>query len=226
MRQFAIGDIHGCLTPLLALDRELAFGEGDTVVTLGDYVDRGPDSRGVIDYLIGLRQRCHLVTLRGNHEIMMMTARTDRPMLEGWNLCGGGRTLSSYLAVDLQEIPDSHWDFLEGTVRYYVTEKDFFVHANVEAHLPLSEQPDATLFWRHLSEGWIEPHVSGRRMICGHTPQTSGLPLDLGHAVCIDTYAFGTGWLTCLETGTGAYWQANLQGELRRGNLKDLPEIY
>ena len=57
-------------------------------------------------------------------------------------------------------------------------------------------------------------------MICGHTPQTSGLPLDLGHAVCLDTHACGDGWLTCLETKSGMYWQSNQQGELRCGSLK------
>jgi serine/threonine protein phosphatase 1 len=57
-------------------------------------------------------------------------------------------------------------------------------------------------------------------MICGHTRQTSGLPLDLGHAVCLDTHASSGGWFTCLETESGMYWQANQQGELRSGRLK------
>ncbi len=219
MRLFAIGDIHGCLTALQALDRELAFSEDDTVVTLGDYVDRGPDSRGVIDFLLGLRMRCHLVALRGNHEIMMLQARYDRSMLFSWVACGGESTLESYGAAGFEDVPESHWDFLTGTERCYETEHDFFVHANVCPDLPLEEQPDDNLFWEHLG-GSVRPHVSGRRMICGHTRQTPGLPLDLGHAVCIDTNACGGGWLTCLETESGIYWQANQQGELRRGCLK------
>ena len=218
MRHFAIGDIHGCLSALQALDRELAFGEGDTVVVLGDYVDRGPDSRGVIEFLIGLRQRCELVALRGNHEIMMLRARDDRSALLNWIACGGDTTLDSYEATGFQDVPGSHWDFLADTVRYHETEHDFFVHANVRAELPLEHQPDAHLFWEHIG-GNLRPHVSGRRMICGHTPQTSGLPLNLGHTVCIDTHACGGGWLTCLETGSGLYWQANEQGDLRHGRL-------
>jgi serine/threonine protein phosphatase 1 len=59
-------------------------------------------------------------------------------------------------------------------------------------------------------------------MVCGHTPQKSGRPKSLGHAVCIDTWAYGKGWLTCLEVGTGRYWQANQQGEHRSGWLDDL----
>lgn len=219
MRQFAIGDIHGCLTALQVLDDELAFGEDDTVVTLGDYVDRGPDSRGVIDFLLGLRERCRLVALRGNHEIMMLHARDDRSSLLSWIACGGDRTLDSYGLAGFQDVPESHWEFLANTIRYHVVEHDFFVHANVRPDLPLEDQPDFNLFWEHL-DGSVSPHVSGRRMICGHTRQTSGLPLDLGHAVCIDTWACGDGWLTCLETGSGMYWQANQKGNLRRGSLK------
>ena len=222
MRQFAIGDIHGCLTALQVLDNELACGDGDTVVTLGDYVDRGPDSRGVIEFLLGLRKRCGLVALRGNHEIMMLRARADRSLLLNWIACGGGETLDSYGATDFRDVPGSHWDFLAGTLRYYETEDDFYVHANVRPDLPLKDQPDYNLFWEHLG-GAVARHVSGRRMICGHTPQTSGLPLDLSHAVCLDTHACGGGWLTCLETESGMYWQANQQGELRSGRLKQEP---
>jgi serine/threonine protein phosphatase 1 len=115
MRQFAIGDIHGCLTALQVLDKELAFGDGDTVVTLGDYVDRGPDSRGVIEFLLGLRKRCKLVALRGNHEIMMLMARNDRSLLVNWVACGGGATLDSYGAAGFHDIPGTHWDFIADT---------------------------------------------------------------------------------------------------------------
>lgn len=219
MRQFAIGDIHGCLAALQVLGKELAFGDDDTVITLGDYVDRGPDSRGVIDFLLGLQMRCRLVALRGNHEIMMLRARDDRSLLMDWIACGGGSTLDSYGATGFQDVPGSHWDFLAGTLRCHETEHDFFVHANVLPDLALADQPDYNLFWEHLG-GAVSPHVSGRRMVCGHTPQTSGRPLDLGHAVCLDTNACGGGWLTCLETESGMYWQANQQGELRTGSLK------
>lgn len=219
MRQFAIGDIHGCLTALQVLDNELAFGDGDTVVTLGDYVDRGPDSRGVIGFLLALRERCQLVALRGNHEVMMLRARDNRSALLDWISYGGDTTLDSYGATGFQDVPDSHWDFIAGTARWHVEGHDFFVHGNVRLDLPLERQSDYHLFWKHLGREVI-PHASGRRMICGHTPQESGLPLDLGHTVCIDTHACGGGWLTCLETATGEYWQANQQGDLRCGRLE------
>ena len=218
MRQFAIGDIHGCLTALQLLDRELAFGDGDTVVTLGDYVDRGPDSCGVIEFLIDLRTRCRLVALRGNHEIMMLRARNDRSWMMNWIACGGDTTLDSYGSSGFQDVSEAHWNFLAGTLRHHVADPFFFVHANVMPDLPMEDQPDYNLFWEHL-DGGVIPHVSGRKMICGHTRQTSGVPLDLGHAVCIDTWACGGGWLTCLEIHSGTYWQANQQGDMRRGSL-------
>lgn len=166
-----------------------------------------------------LRKRCHLVALRGNHEIMMLRARDDRSLLLNWIACGGETTLDSYGATRFLDVPGSHWDFIAGTARFHETEHDFFVHANVRPDLPLKDQPGYNLFWEHLG-GAVARHVSGRRMICGHTPQTSGLPLDLGHAVCLDTHACGGGWLTCLETESGMYWQANQKGELRSGRLE------
>src|SRR6266478_1473594 len=96
MRTLAIGDIHGCLQ---ALDRILEMVRpqpDDVVVVLGDYADRGPDSRGVIDRLLELRGHCRLVTLRGNHDQMMLDARSGYETQREWLLCGGSKTLASY----------------------------------------------------------------------------------------------------------------------------------
>ncbi|MBY0512714.1 MAG: serine/threonine protein phosphatase, partial [Gemmataceae bacterium] len=85
MRVLAIGDVHGCLEPLDALLDWVRPGPDDTVVTLGDYVDRGPDTKGVLDRLIGLkREGLRLVCLRGNHELMMLAAREGRGDLRMW----------------------------------------------------------------------------------------------------------------------------------------------
>lgn len=218
MRIFAIGDVHGCSTALRRLDSELRFRSSDKVIMLGDYVDRGPDSKGVVDYLLELQLRCQLVSLRGNHEIMMLRAREDRTALTEWLGCGGDATLDSYHCQTFADIPDSHWQFLTSTVAYHETETDFFVHANAYPDYDLADQPDYMLFWEFFGDP--SPHHSGRRMICGHTSQKSGVPKDVGHAVCVDTHAFGGGWLTCLETRTGLYWQANQQGQIRANQLR------
>ena len=219
-RTFAIGDVHGCLTALQTLDKKLVFGPDDKVIALGDYVDRGPDSKGVIDFLLGLRQRTRLVTLRGNHEVMMMNARTNGVnYMVAWLSAGGEATMASYDAKNWSDVSDAHWQFLEGTERWHETHSHFFVHANASPELPMDDQRDDDLYWRRF-QGDERPHCSGKTMVCGHTSQHSGLPLNIGHAVCIDTWVYGTGWLTCLEVATGHYWQANQKGELREANLE------
>ena len=225
MRTLAIGDIHGCLTALTTLLDYVAPAPDDLLITLGDYVDRGPDSRGVLDLLIALHARGRLIALRGNHDEMMQEARAgptaNRSM---WLACGGLPTLQSYgvaapESADLKEVPEAHWRFLErDCVDWYETETHFFVHANAYPDLPLAEQPRGMLLWEKLYQAC--DHISGKVMICGHTRQIDGLPLNLGSTVCIDTVVYERqGWLTCLDVDSGLFWQANQQGERRSGIL-------
>jgi serine/threonine protein phosphatase 1 len=224
-RVLTIGDIHGCSA---ALDRLLALVSlraEDTVIALGDYVDRGPDSSGVLARLLKLRKKCRLVALRGNHEVMMLEAREDRKKEKEWLNCGGRETLASYSVLGdagkLVDVPDEHWEFLEkGCVAWYETDTHFFVHANAYPDLPLDEQPDYMLYWEQFNDP--APHVLGKVMVCGHTPQQSGVPRNLGHAVCLDTWAHGRGWLSCLDVTTGRLWQANQAGQERTAWLDDL----
>lgn len=225
MRTLAIGDVHGCsdvLDTLLAAVRPAA---DDLLVFLGDYVDRGPDSRGVIDRLLALGRAHRLVPLRGNHEVMMARARVDRSEFRMWSQVGGLQTLGSYgpapgRAGTLADVPAEHWTFIEETCRdYFETDTHIFVHANLYPDLPLAEQPEEMLFWEFLDADRPTRHESEKTMICGHTSQRSGEILDLGTAVCIDTHAYGGGWLTCLDVGSGRYWQANQVGKVRTGIL-------
>lgn len=220
-RILAVGDIHGCLTALQTIDKQVVFGPDDLVITLGDYIDRGPDSKGAIDYLIGLRKRTKLVTLRGNHEVMMMSAR-DRGLdyFESWLSAGGEETLKSYGAESLEDIPQAHWEFLEATVAIQETRSHFFIHANADPKVPLKDQWEEVAFWERFNPKQ-PPHCSGKIMVCGHTPQQSGLPLNIGHAVCIDTWVYGEGWLTCLDVTTGHYWQGCQSGEFREARLEN-----
>jgi len=222
MRTLAIGDIHGCRA---ALDHLLAFVQplpGETIVTLGDYIDRGPDSAGVLEQLIELNRAGSLVPLRGNHELMMLSARGGaESIVRFWLECGGLATLASYGAeVSLEDIPPSHWYFMKHSCRdWYETGTHVFVHANLQPDLPSGEQHAEYLQWESLNSRWHRPHVSGKTMICGHTQQRSGVPLVLDRAVCIDTWAYGGGWLTCLDVNSGDYWQANELGETRAGSI-------
>src|SRR4051794_35329064 len=116
-RVLAIGDIHGCSRALDALLAAVAPSPDDLIVTLGDYIDRGLDSAGVIDRLIRLSTTHSLIPLRGNHEEVMLDARRGPEFLEVWKRCGGDTALISYAPEDdnpgLDRIPAAHWDFIE-----------------------------------------------------------------------------------------------------------------
>jgi Calcineurin-like phosphoesterase len=220
-RLLAIGDVHGCLT---ALDTLLGFVQptsDDQLVFLGDYVDRGPDSKGVLNRLIELQRSHQVVFLRGNHEIMMLGARNGRDDFRFWFACGGAEAMESYARpngiVTLDDIPGSHWQLLERCVDWYETDTHIFVHAGLHPDLPLDQQPTEWLHWQPLSERLHRPHCSGKTMICGHTHQRTGMPLRLDRAICIDTWVYGDGWLTCLDVESGEYWQANEYGQTRIG---------
>jgi serine/threonine protein phosphatase 1 len=227
MRVLAIGDIHGCS---LAFDHLLAAigpRSNDIIITLGDYVDRGPDSAGVIKRLLDLREKHHLVCLRGNHEQLMLQSRLGRDRLIEWTHSGARSTLGSYAPDDpeiaIKSVPESHWDFLEnGCVDWHENETHLFVHAGLDPALPMNQQPDYLLRWQRFADA--RPHTSGKVMICGHSAQPSGNPLNIGHAICIDTGACKQGWLTCLETTTGYIWQTTQTGEFRSGWLSDVPQ--
>ncbi len=227
MRWLAIGDIHGHLAALETLLSKVAPQPGDMIVTLGDYVDRGPNVRGVIDLLREWESRGQLIPLIGNHELIMLEARSYD--YDFWQEVGGRETLASYASGKkqpgkLSDVPAEHWTFMEELCgRWFETEDAIFVHAGVDSELPLKEQDDFDLCWKKFIPALVRPHVSGKRVICGHTAQKSGIPLNLGHHVCIDTWVYGGGWLTCLDVETGHYWQANSTGEVREDDLADPP---
>ena len=214
-RVISIGDIHGCANALESLLGAIDPNPEDVIVTLGDYVDRGPDTRSVLTQLIELKASCELISLTGNHEIMMLDAvDVDEPELrEFWLSCGGAETVASY-GQSVDAISQDHIQFIRQCRRHYETDTHFFVHANYDPDLALDKQPDHLLFWEHLSEV-SQPHQSGKVAIVGHTPQLSGEILDRKHLKCIDTYCFGTGWLTALDVTTGISWQADQYGQLR-----------
>jgi serine/threonine protein phosphatase 1 len=213
-RTIAIGDMHGCRLALDGLLEALAPEGQDQLVLLGDYVDRGPDSRGVIESLIELSRRCRLVRLMGNHEIMLLRAFDNPRDRHFWLQYGGQATVDSY-GGRLESIPEEHLDFLRHCGWYHETDSHLFVHANYLAGLPLDQQPEALLLWTHLIRHLPDRHRSGKTAIVGHTPQTTGDILDLGHLICIDTFCWGGGWLTALEVRSGIVWQVVREGRPR-----------
>lgn len=225
-RTFAIGDIHGCSAALERLFAALELQADDVLITLGDAIDRGPDSQGVIDLLIAARSRCRLVPILGNHDQVLLDLREGvekrknrlrRSTDTFWISMGGLATLGSYGAGwgELDAIPETHYDFLRSCVPAHETETHLFFHAQYDPDLSIDRQTELALRWRSLRDVVPAPHVSGKRAIVGHTAQKNGEVLDLGHILCIDTYCYGGGWLTALDVASGQIWQADAHGRLR-----------
>ena len=219
--RLVIGDIHGCLTAFETMMEVVNPKRDDLVVTLGDYVDRGPQSRGVIETLLEMKETHHLVTLMGNHEIQMIRALETRQDRERFlsGICGGQDTLDSY-GGGFEDVPESHWEFIRATKLYHELERHILVHAGVESNLPVDQQDQETYYYQRFYSQ--RPHQSGKTVVCGHTIQ-GDLPTNLGYAICLDTCAFGGGWLSGLDLDTGRIWQTNEAGQSREMELADLP---
>jgi serine/threonine protein phosphatase 1 len=216
-RILAIGDIHGCSTALRALIDAIDPRPDDLIIPLGDFIDCGPDSRGVIEQLIALSSRCRLVPLLGNHEEMLLNALESRSEFRYWFNLGGRQTLRSYTPYgsDLGVIPAEHITFIRRCRDYFETDTHIFVHANYEPELPMSRLSGTKLRWEHLDVPCLRPHGSGKALVLGHTPMRDGMVLDLGFLVAIDTDCCRGGWLTVLDVRTGGIIQADQSGKVR-----------
>ncbi|PKN51513.1 MAG: serine/threonine protein phosphatase [Deltaproteobacteria bacterium HGW-Deltaproteobacteria-13] len=201
---FAIGDIHGCLDKLEELMPKIGIDPlHDTLIFIGDYIDRGGFSREVVDYVIRLQsQYKKVICLRGNHEDVF--ARYLEGVDEDVHLnIGGISTLHSYKispADDIKKrnskIPAKHRLFFESLLPYYETDDYIFVHAGLRPGLPLKEQAMHDMLWiRH--EFMNSEKDFGKVVVFGHTPLFS--PLIKKNMIGIDTGAVYGGNLTCVE---------------------------
>jgi len=216
---YAIGDIHGCRVALETLIDRLAISADDKLIFLGDYIDRGSDTKGVVNYLLNLQEGFDMVHLMGNHEVHLRGAYDSTKIFQFFisDLVGGMATLESY-GGDLESIPESHRKFLiDDAQLYYETESHIFVHGGVEANVALNRQQESVLTSKRFQDPI--PHKTGKVMICGHTIQKE-VPMNYqGHSICIDTGCYRKGWLTALQVETGRYFQTNQKGKYREGRL-------
>lgn len=219
-RTISIGDIHGCSAALESLIAALEVKADDVLVMLGDAFDRGPNSRGVMEQLLALRDRCRLRPILGNHEQMLLDAVDGKIPLQDWLTYGGAETLDSYgKGGPLSVLPDEHVEYVRSWGDYYETASHFFAHANYLADTPLREQPWEWLRWESLRNFMPGKHCSGKTAVLGHTSNKQGETFNLGYLVCIDTYCYGGYWLTAFEAHTNRMWQANESGEVRESTL-------
>jgi serine/threonine protein phosphatase 1 len=195
---YAIPDIHGRLDLLdLALEQIIAHSKGEraTIVTLGDYVDRGPNSRGVIERLMGSKSDAlSLVALKGNHEAMMWEVCKNLAELDWWIGNGGDRTLASYgSGLDPRIVPSAHLDWIANLPLMHVDQHRVFVHAAVDPKVPLDKQNEQTLLWKRYPEGYELGH--GRRhVVHGHHANPKA-PIVTKGKTNLDGLAWKTGRL-------------------------------
>jgi serine/threonine protein phosphatase 1 len=212
-RTFVIGDIHGCSDELCRLLDALTPGADDTLCFLGDYVDRGPAPRAVIDRLLRLRAegpRC--VFLKGNHEDMLLgflghPGRYGEAFL--WN--GGGATLASYGLSGLpgpvaeQRLPEDHRAFLLALDSSATFGRYLCVHAGVRPTRALDDQSEEDLLWIR-DEFTTVPHPFPYTVLYGHTPYRD-VHVQVPYHVGLDTGLVYGNRLSCLELGSAELWQ-------------------
>lgn len=201
---YAIADLHGRFDLLTAAyDAISAHSQGRplTIVHLGDYIDRGPESRQVIECLMddaALPPWVRRVCLRGNHEDIMVETIMEKLSPDWWIGNGGGTTLISYGhdragSYDLSVLPAEHLAWAAGLPRLHVDQHRLFVHAGVKQGVPLDQQDDETTGWMRYPKGSEDGH-GDRHVVHGHHPHVDG-PVLLKGRTNLDTLAWYTGRL-------------------------------
>lgn len=217
MRLYVIGDIHGRSDLLDSIvdqiNRDIeTFGDRESVtITLGDYIDRGPDSRGVLDRLARNPFPTRYVALKGNHEALLEDFLRDPSVAEQWRRFGGLETLYSYgvrtgdlmLGRGFDEaahalraaVPEEHRAFFASLKPFVNIGNYFFCHAGIRPDVPLDRQDIKDLLWIR-DEFLNSKRDFGKMVVHGHSPNE--WPEVRRNRINIDTGAFATGRLTCL----------------------------
>lgn len=206
-RLIAVGDIHGRFSKLVDLMEEIKPQKDDTLVFLGDYIDRGPKSYDVVDFILKMgEENPNMITLRGNHEdfvISLFLGNQDQKMRNLWlKLNGGDQTLASYKGSG--QFLKVHQDFYMNLPVSWETEKYFFCHAGIRPGVPLTKQRAVDLL--EIREPFLNSTADfGKIIVHGHTPVEK--PEILPNRINIDTGAGWNGPLTAIELPSYRIWQ-------------------
>jgi serine/threonine protein phosphatase 1 len=174
MQKIAISDIHGCNDTFQRLLEKLALTAGDELYLLGDYIDRGPDSKGVLDTIFLLQQQGLAIhCLKGNHEQMMLDAMdgVEDDAMDHWLVNGGITTLESFLVNGKLIVEDKYLQFLSNLEFYYEVDEYILVHAGLNFKVPLPLSEEISMLWirdwyHNLNRNWLGDRI----IIHGHTP--------------------------------------------------------
>jgi len=217
-RLFAIGDIHGCFKAFqILLEQKIQLIKSDKIILLGDYIDRGTQSKEVVDYIIDLQAKgFDMVPLLGNHEAMLLDAFKNTELISKWIQNGGSETLRSFDIKSLNDIEPMYIGFFKGLHYYFVFEEYLFVHAGFN-------DSDINPFTDKYSMIWVckptyeNPLLMNKIIIHGHRPISVGtckeivqsnknvINLDTG---CVYSNMTGYGTLTAIELNTRSLYFA------------------
>jgi serine/threonine protein phosphatase 1 len=197
---YAIGDVHGRLDLLMdLLSRIIAHARGRSckLVFLGDYIDRGPDSAGVVALVRRFQQRWpgNVICLKGNHEAMLLEAVAEPAVTSWWLGNGGDATLTSFGVSHPGDIPAGVRSWMAGLPTLYEDENRYFVHAGLHPGVSLTEQDDQTKLWIR-DEFLSVAHDFSKHVVHGHTPCETGSPEVRPYRTNLDTGAVFGGRLT------------------------------
>lgn len=199
MKIFAVGDIHGLYDRLAELIDIIPINDDDLLIFLGDYIDRGPDSKKVIDFLINLkkdRKEKSTVFLKGNHEIMFLDY-IDGKNIELFFYNGGVETIKSYTENGKFFVPDEHIEFYKSLLPLYETESYVFVHGGLRPGVAIDKQTEEDIFWIR-GDFIFSDYNFGKKVIFGHTPSKTFLPYFDKYKIGIDTGAVYGGVLSAI----------------------------
>lgn len=173
MRILAISDIHGCLYSFKGLLKKLNFSKEDQLFLIGDFIDRGDNSKGVIDHIWQLQSKGYSIhCLRGNHEQMLLDSRYNFEQGRDWQVHGGNTTLYSFRAHTIGGIPKEYLRWMDGLPLYLEKDNYIFVHAGLNFDMPDPLMGENSMLWirrwyDNINDSWL-----GNRMIIhGHTPK-------------------------------------------------------
>lgn len=207
MSLFAIGDIHGSYDKLVNLFNILPVEENDTIVFLGDYIDRGKDSRKVIEFLLDIKnKRKNTVFLMGNHERMFLDYLGGKNT-ELFLLNGGNETIKDYKKDDKVIVPEEHLTFFKSLEKIFVTDDYIFVHAGLKPAVAIDRQKEEDLLWIR-GEFIFSEFDFKKKVIFGHTPMKSYQPYSDKYKIGIDTGAVYGGFLTAVKLPEEVFFQS------------------
>jgi serine/threonine protein phosphatase 1 len=175
-RLLAVGDIHGCFDPLRELvEKKIRITQKDRIVLLGDYIDRGYQSKEVIDYIIDLQEKGYdIIPLIGNHESMMLDSFESEQSMSNWFMNGGYETLLSFGIESVKELSSRYRIFFKSLLYYYIQDRYIFVHAGFNDELSDPFEDRYHMIWSR-RESYSNPVFNEKIIVHGHTP----IPLSL-----------------------------------------------